>query len=688
MKKGFTIFELLCVLIIIIVLTIFSIPIVIHIIDYSKLSSFKTSVYSVFDAVEYDIAKNKFILTEEEMKIDKNTHISLKNNNFDSGIMKKSDKGTLELVYLKQDKYCAKGTRETLKVTDKGCGHLDTTVPDTATLSMINSTNDSITLVAKATDKQSDIIKYEFSIDGKKYIANDNNPIYSFANLKDGKHEFQLKVTNEAGLTLESEKYSFATKDNVKIECINNDSRISSKKQLTCYYPIQDNYEYEYSWNDEEYKKINLIGNHYSFETKEQGIFNTRIKKDDQIISNFSIKISNLDPILNGATPELLENMIPIIYDEDKKKWIVADSKTIYWDYQNKKWANAVMVRQMPDSDNSNSKSREYYLSEAAIGTEIEEQDVLGYFVWIPRYSYQIWNVNSNDYQNKQNNGEQLINIKFQNKKQKDLGVTNDLIKNGNSYTHPAFFDEDNEYSGFWISKFPMSVKEYTECYQNPSIVNCNKSTGLELYSLPSVNPISYISISSAYLLSKNMNIENNIYGFENSEKVRLIKNTEWGAITYLTHSEYGNNIMTNNTNLIGSNNYKENVNLSTTGNVYGVYDMTAQKMEMVLGNYNTDPGENHDKQSGFIGLGGSVEWPQTNEYDLYNGITSKSRILGDATGETEGWYESLNQFVNGKTPFFKRGGNTISNNGLFNFTAYSGEPEENTTFRIAIKKY
>lgn len=691
MKKGFTLIEILCVFLVITILMIFSIPIIMRIIDSSKLSAFKSSVYSVFEAIEYDIAKNKFILTEEEMEIDKDAHISLKNNNFDLGVIKKSEKGMVEIIYLKQGNYCAKGTRDNLNVSDQGCGVLDTTVPENATLTMINSNNNSITLLAQASDKESNIVKYEFSVDGKKYVTNKikNNPIYTVDNLEYGKHTFKLKITNEAGLTLESQEYLFETLENIKIECTNSDNMISSKKQLVCNYPFGENYEYEYSWNDSEYKQIDLIDNNiYSFEINEQGIFHTRIKKDNQIISNFSIKISNIDSLLNGAVPDLLDNMVPVVFNNQTKKWIKANPKSIYWDYENKQWANAVMVKKEANSDNLNSKSREYYLSDEAIGQDIEEEDILGYFVWIPRYSYQIWNVNSNNYKNTNNNGEQLINIKFQNKNQKDSGLTEDLIQNGNFYTHTAFSNIYNEINGFWISKFPMSVKEYTECYQKPSIATCNKSTELELYSLPAVNPINYITISSAYLLSKNLNIKNNIYGFTEEDKTHLIKNTEWGAIAYLSHSIYGNDVETNKTLLTGSSNYKENTNLSTTGNVYGVYDMGSQNMEMVFGNYNYDPGENYNKQSGFIGLGGSVEWPSDDEYDLYNGITSKSRILGDATGETEGWYQTLNQFVNGSNPFFKRGGNSTNINSLFSFTSYSGEADKDTTFRIAISKY
>ena len=84
--------------------------------------------------------------------------------------------------------------------------------------------------------------------------------------------------------------------------------------------------------------------------------------------------------------PLLAEGMIPIKWDGSN--WVKADSTNSnndWYDYVNKKWANAVMV---------NASSRSKYMS-AANGTTITESDALAYYVWIPRYSYKLFNVNS-----------------------------------------------------------------------------------------------------------------------------------------------------------------------------------------------------------------------------------------------------------------------------------------------------
>ena len=77
--------------------------------------------------------------------------------------------------------------------------------------------------------------------------------------------------------------------------------------------------------------------------------------------------------------PVLAEGMIPITYDGTN--WVKADTKNTnfnWYDYSNKMWANAVMVT---------SDKRDTYMN-AEVGTEVKEDDVLAYYVWIPRYRY------------------------------------------------------------------------------------------------------------------------------------------------------------------------------------------------------------------------------------------------------------------------------------------------------------
>ena len=86
--------------------------------------------------------------------------------------------------------------------------------------------------------------------------------------------------------------------------------------------------------------------------------------------------------------PKLVDNMIPVKYDESKQSWVKADStnKNEDWysyDFKTKRWANAVLVSET---------NRSTYLS-AEAGTVIPESEVLAYYVWIPRYKYKVFNI-------------------------------------------------------------------------------------------------------------------------------------------------------------------------------------------------------------------------------------------------------------------------------------------------------
>ena len=123
---------------------------------------------------------------------------------------------------------------------------------------------------------------------------------------------------------------------------------------------------------------------------------------------------------------------------------------------------------------------------------------------------------------------------------------------------------------------------------------------------------------------------------------------------------------------------------VSTTGNQTGVFDLNTNNPEMVMGNYNNDAGLNDKNNSGFKNYG-EVEWP--NYIDIYSGITSKNRMLGDATGETKGWFNSYSKFVNGESPFFVRGGVIENKRSIYNYSSTTGAKNELYTFRTAIIK-
>ena len=364
------------------------------------------------------------------------------------------------------------------------------------------------------------------------------------------------------------------------------------------------------------------------------------------------------DGILNGADPELKDNLVAVTIDTDGivKK---ADIYSEWYNYTNKTWANAVLL-------NGNDTYK--------VGDTIIEDAIKAYYVWIPRYKYQIF------YDGTNATSKQLINIEFENKNTtKSTSTTK-----GEWLTHPAFTFGDTELNGIWVGKF-----ELTGDTTNPTIK-------------PNVKSLRNQNVSTLFATTQKL-----------STNSSMLKNSEWGAITYLTTSIYGqglNEVRINNssTYITGcaasvesgtayngcENAYNTTTGYlaSTTGNISGIYDMSGGLWEYVMGvledslNSNIpSSGRDITYNSGFTGKTTGtvanitgVAFPESKYYDIYKYGTGSSDLtryhIGDATTETKGWNGDYAYFVYSNSPLFIRGdyyGNG-SSAGIFSFS-YSG---------------
>lgn len=467
---------------------------------------------------------------------------------------------------------------------------------------------------------------------------------------------------------------------------------------------------------------------------------------------------ANLDT--SGANfPELLENMIPVYYEATSDTvgvWKKADStnrdSTYKWfDYNSQMWANAVTVKE------TGTNTREYYLG-ASNGTEISMDDITSMWVWIPRYKYVIFNGNN------ETSNEQMINVIFEHGKDKTGTVTcvdniqssanstsseictdtinGSIVNHKSTYTHPAFTFASEELTGFWIGKFEMSTDDST-CNETPSDTNCNKQ-GLNILVKPNVSSLRYENVSTMFANIRRMEIYGNIHGFSQSKNTttwlnssnnltgeiandsnnfdtHMIKNMEWGAVSYLSESKYGkygNSLYTgaykevyinnNNSSKTGysggsfdsngsnSNTYLYNnltnqgngkgylgAGASTTGNVYGAYDMNGGSFEYVMLNMVNTSGKFYSSDSQ---IWTESIYPNSNYYDIYS-FTNNNNILtsklGDAIKEvntnsssTVGkWYGDYNVFTKNDKPWIYRGGyySNGSTAGIFYSSSATG---------------
>ena len=330
---------------------------------------------------------------------------------------------------------------------------------------------------------------------------------------------------------------------------------------------------------------------------------------------------------------------------------------------------------------------KEYYLS-LDIGSKISLNDVSGFYVWIPRYKYKVWNVTGEkniDSYGAYSNG---IDIVFEKGAQKtgtiscnnngcfsdELALTKTTTAdNDKYYTHAAFTNTTKELFGFWVSKYELST------HSN----NCNAQTlsGCTTNELTIESKVGNDVWRNNYL----SNYYQAALKLNNNASYHIIKNTEWGAIAYLSHSKYGtchNGICRE---IKGNQSYKSGNNSedTTTGNIYGVFDMAGSAIEFTMGNYADSNNDLNFNNALFKDV------PISNEdYDLY---TKDTFILGDATKEVSNengiWYSSTMNSVNEINNWIIRGGNaTGSYKGIYAYGATNDIASEYISTRIVSK--
>ena len=461
--------------------------------------------------------------------------------------------------------------------------------------------------------------------------------------------------------------------------------------------------------------------------------------------------------------PELMTGMTAIKFTEPtdstegKDEKVSDSSKNDWYNYSEKKWANA----------------------------QTEDGSM---WVWIPRYAYKI---TYKDTSNKEQGG--TIDVVFL------VGTTDNYYdKDGKLQTakrqtsetdipdatkdyvvHPAFTNESNigyvnggwkkELTGIWVSKFEAGyvdkdtfnankakyissvnytqVTVYTPTNKDEDARNYldgiygSKSTAIKYPTFQGGKySMNYINHSDAFSISRALTDSNNIYKLSNKETdSHLIKNSEWGAVSYLGQSQYGlngtniciNNLninngeeyvyaktgyaskngndsgSTNSTNDVWKWNEKSGTAASCTGTIYGIYDMSGGIWERSAAIVNNGDGNlntygkaimnalNNGKSSEYVTVypKGETSGQSLDDASKSNYATN-TKIYGDAIRETStaglgqtSWYSDYSYFVGAYCPFFIRGGGYwyTSDAGLFYFSRSVGGSYYATGFRSVL---
>jgi prepilin-type N-terminal cleavage/methylation domain-containing protein len=390
--------------------------------------------------------------------------------------------------------------------------------------------------------------------------------------------------------------------------------------------------------------------------------------------------------------PKLATGMTPIKWNSSTNKWVDTSASDTDWysyDTTNKKWANA----------------------RTADGSM---------WVWIPRYIYKIstgWHTATAG----------TIDIQFS--KGIDDNWNSGVISNidtettsnasNNKWTnHPAFDFGSTKLTGIWVAKFEASAVEgaangYTA--DNSCSIAGDNVTTKTIRILPNVQSWRCITIGNMFTNTRSMETRTT-YGWGTTGTgidTHLMKNSEWGAVSYLSKSSYGqgtNEIYINNnqnyiTGCAGStvsagayngcqNTYESTggVKASTTGNIYGIYDLSGSAYEYVAAYVSN--------ANGNLGQGSSITEAASQYKDVYTvGATDDPAtnygltidFKGDAVYETSNningaysWFGDYSFMPNNAGPWFFRGGGWVngSHAGAFHFFITSGGSNGNGGFR------
>ena len=401
---------------------------------------------------------------------------------------------------------------------------------------------------------------------------------------------------------------------------------------------------------------------------------------EDPIIDDKKSNGIYKENILNGTDPVLSNNLIPVRIEKDGTVF-KADLNSKWYSYAEKKWANAVILTDTGKVEDNGM---------------ILEDSIESYFVWIPRYKYKLFdmgNYNSVIEGKPTTSYAKTIEIVFENKNTNVSAGT----KVGDYHSHPAF--QAFGTNGIWIGKFEASG----------DIDNIRIK--------PNKQSLRSLNVKTIFELS---------YNYKRNNDSHMMKSTEWGAVALLSNSKYGISTqinINNNSNRVtgysavaGTNqtsfpgtygldskitepyNTKTGYLASTTGNIYGIYDMSGGTHEY-LASYI----DNMFYNSGFDA---SIISNYNQKYfDIYPSNSSvnsyNNRILGDATGEMgpfyvydEGslrnhnaWYQNNSDFLHAAAPWVTRGGDYTYGvlAGQFHFGSNTGEGATHLGFRVAL---
>ncbi len=406
----------------------------------------------------------------------------------------------------------------------------------------------------------------------------------------------------------------------------------------------------------------------------------------------------------NDCQVDIDANMIPVKYtgSNTNAQWTSlakpedAAHQGEWYNYNDKQWANAITV-----------KDPSKYKGQTRV---VDQADILGFWVYIPRYAYEVMRRDGTD---KPVSAQNFL-ISFEKKTTpkrhpaacsttgKDYRTQCDLDRSyikgqpsnqGTWATHPAFTFSSKELNGIWFAKF-----ETTGTNTQPTALP-NEAHMSGDYTASS-------NIGRMYTTAKTLGVaDNRNFGGNTDYSVptqnnhhlaklssHMVNNNDWGAATYLSASKYGagyNGVQINANGAKHTNygdtygttgcgpqadgntsEYDKSGDLgtpqacgnidrayngalgqlaSTTNNVYGIYDMSGGGWEYTASSYTSDL---NNSSTNYFSQ--SAHPPYVNNYNFTNPNSCTFAICGgQALYETNDGSDSGQHQWNGNYMYF-----------------------------------
>ena len=407
-------------------------------------------------------------------------------------------------------------------------------------------------------------------------------------------------------------------------------------------------------------------------------------------------------PLIDDET----EKLVPVNWDETNKNWVVTDQAD--WDYSygttdtTKKWANVMLRDTLVLDGMDNTTVQAASILDMKGKTVITEGSML---VWLPRYAYRIvyFDTETNESlyragtlteETGLTNGSIVgysdargfVDATGKTPTGMNTPVTSIAVGEKQLRPHPAFETDlkqggwSTKLTGIWMGKFETTGKVNSKITIRPNASSHQSQL-----------------LGTFYIDAQNLGIANS----------HMAKNSEWGAMAYLTESIYGRNgvaVTSNSYRTTGQGDYKSNIAQSTTGNIYGIYDTVGGKYEYVasyiadnsqnFGNtfastnpYASEAKNDKTESTKFATVYAMAESNSNTE----NYATNVNKKFGDAIVETStsggdsdstSWHSGAVWFVERGYPFFIRGGCCVfTMASTFRFNSENGGMGSSSTY-------